>query len=272
MYDIQKDGLFYILSDSAAQVTAAVAPHRGALLTGLTIGSHDVIYFSPENFESDERPRCGMPILFPVCGRSTNEQVTLKGERFPMPIHGFAHTSPWQVTDARAEEDGAVLTLTLTDTPATREFYPYAFRLEVTFRLSGGVLEVTHLCENTDAEPLPFDFGYHPYFRFSELENAAITLPGKEPIFLPDGAETGSAFPGHHSPIRMTDSALGHGVEIGYDERFNLMLLWGIPEKKFICIEPWRANMDGLNKGTTVTLAPGEKDTGKITITPFLEG
>lgn len=271
MYQIQYSAPFYTLSDSASAVTATIAPHRGALLTGLTIGSHDVIYFSPENFESDERPRCGMPILFPVCGRSTDEKALLKGQVYPAPIHGFAHTSAWRAVAEHADETGASLTLELTDSEATRIFYPYAFSLQLTFTLSGGVLTVRHLCTNRDDVPLPFDFGYHPYFRFSELSNAVITVPGKEPLTLPDGPETGSFFPGHHSPVRMVDSGLGHGIEVSCDERFNLMLLWGIPEKKFICIEPWRANMDGLNKGTTVTLASGAQDTGTITLKPFLE-
>ena len=271
MYEIQQNGPYYTLLDYDAEVTATVASHRGALLTNLTIRDHEVVYFSEENFVSNERPRCGMPILFPVCGRSTDEKVALKGQSYPMPIHGFAHTSPWQIADAHAGDDGTFLTLTLTDTPGTREFFPYAFHLQVTFRLSGGTLTVYHLCSNRDDTPLPFDFGYHPYFRISALSNAAITIPGKEPLLLPNGPETGCLFPGHHSPVRMFDSGLGHGVELSCDKQFNLLLLWGIPEKKFVCIEPWRANMDGLNTGTTITLAPGGQNEGTISLRPILE-
>ena len=270
MYSITEDAGIYTLRDTAADVTAAVFPARGALLTRLTIHGKELVYTDAADLAAPDRPHCGMPILFPACGRTPDETVTLKGQPHPMPIHGFGHTSVWQVSRAEADENAALLTLTLQDSPATREMYPYAFRVELTFRLAEGVLGVTFACTNTDPEPLPFDHGYHPYFRISSLEQAYIELPDGRSFTLPDGPQTGQMLPSQPGPVLLKNTQTRTGVAVDYEPVFNVMVIWGIPAKKFLCVEPWRASEHGLRGTPSVLLAPGETLQDHISLRPFL--
>lgn len=269
MYEISIADGFVALCDSVTGTSAKIAPGRGALLTSLMKNGQEYMYFDGENFASDDRPRCGMPVLFPCCGRNTDETVHLKGNAYPMGIHGFGHTSPWQIAGTCADESCAQVTLTLTDTEKTRTHYPYAFRLELTFRLAEGTLTVTHTCTNLDADTMPFDFGYHPYFKISSLQNAELSAAGKEPFFLPDGPEAGSFLPGSAGPVQLHDLADGRKIQLSYSSNFGAMVFWSIPAKKFVCMEPWQGGPDGLNNGRAALLQPGTSASGEITLQPL---
>lgn len=258
-----------VLSDPAAGLRAELAPGRGALLISLQKDGREYLYFDAENFISADRPRCGMPVLFPCCGRNTDETVHLAGGSYHMPIHGFAHTSAWVVTAQGASPDaGAWAVLELRDSPVTRAIYPFDFVLQLTFRLQNGGLTVEHVCTNPGGAPLPFDFGYHPYFVMSELANASFTVPGEDhPFTLPPGPETGRSFPGAGS-VRYVDLGSGSAVTVDYTANFDNLVLWSIPDKKFVCVEPWQGGPDGLNNGTCTLLPSGGKARGRIRLTP----
>ena len=63
-----------------------------------------------KNYESSDRPRCGVPILFPSCGKPDGGVHHFNGSDYPIEVHGFADLLPWQVKTAA--DDEIVLTLT----------------------------------------------------------------------------------------------------------------------------------------------------------------
>ena len=70
---------------------AEILPEKGATVISYRSRGQEAFYRDQENLDSPERPRCGVPFLFPVFGR------TPEGSPYPMEIHGFGHTSSWQV-------------------------------------------------------------------------------------------------------------------------------------------------------------------------------
>ena len=65
-----------------------------------------------------ERPRCGVPICFPVCGPTPDEGNEFLGARYPMTVHGLLHSVPWHY-DGEDTHDGASLTVAVHDDAET---------------------------------------------------------------------------------------------------------------------------------------------------------
>ena len=157
------------LEDARAGLDALVVPARGAVLEsfGVRDGAHGrrELLFPAEHFEQGG----GAPVLFPVTGRSLCDgelgSYRHRGTVRPMPLHGFAHSLPWEVVAADADSRSAFVTCALAASEATWAIYPYAFRLALTYRLRDGLLLLEAVVENPGPDPLPFHLGYHPYFR-----------------------------------------------------------------------------------------------------------
>ena len=46
-----------------------VTPEKGGMATSFTKNGDEYLWLRDKNFESTDRPRCGIPILFPNCGK-----------------------------------------------------------------------------------------------------------------------------------------------------------------------------------------------------------
>ena len=46
--------------------------------------------------------------------------------------------------------------------------WPFAHRIEMTYRVQNGVLEVSTAITNMSAEPMPVAIGFHPYFQLTD--------------------------------------------------------------------------------------------------------
>lgn len=134
------------------------------------------------------------PWLFPVVGASVGGEVRVDGKSFPMAQHGFARDLPFAVV---ARSDDAV-TLRLTDDAGTRAHYPFAFRLDVTARVSAGSLAFDLTVTNPGDTPLPYGLGFHPAFPwpFAGGERRAgggyaVEFEAAERPFVPEVGEGG---------------------------------------------------------------------------------
>ena len=115
----------YVLADTGAGTTATVVPEKGGMVTSFTKNGDEYSWLREPNFSQPERPRCAMPVLFPMCGRAPQDANTFGGKSYPMIIHGIVHSMPWQVVET-GETDGASVTVRVTDNAETRESYPFA--------------------------------------------------------------------------------------------------------------------------------------------------
>jgi aldose 1-epimerase len=84
-------------------------------------------------------------------------QLTANWDKDPHPLHGQGWKRPWDVVAASAS--GATLQFT-----GGGDEWPWRYRSEQRFQLSGEGLIVSLSIENLSGEPMPAMLGLHPYF------------------------------------------------------------------------------------------------------------
>lgn len=209
------------------------------------------------------------PNLFPYIARLTNKTYTLHGKEYQLPIHGFLPGSTTKV--ASAEKDRCVMTLE--DSPQTREIYPFAFLLELSYTLCENTLDVCYTVHNRSDETMYYAVGGHPGFRVPvedgySFEDCFVQFDSdaapKHIQFSPDCFVTGDEQAlrleaGNVLPLRHTlfdnDAVVmrdyGKSVTIVYGKSgrsvrmdcgdFEYFGIWHKPktDAPFICLEPW---------------------------------
>lgn len=270
----------YVIQD-ASGIRAVILPEKGATVVSLQKNGVEYLYRDDENLQSPERPRCGIPFLFPIFGRLKEGKYRWEGREYTMEIHGFGHTCCWKVTCHRED----TLILTLEETEETLAQYPFRFRVTLTFRTENGQLLIHQSYENRDGKPMPYNYGFHPYFLTEQLENLQVETcadiffdfavgasafgHGRVSLTVPEGApETGAAFMGVRGPTVLHNAAEGKQLTMEFDESFHTHVLWTQAGKKFLCVEPVNGTADGLNTGVYLTLQPGESRNAFVRLRP----
>ena len=259
----------YRISDSTG-ASAVILPEKGATVISYCVEGLEYFYKDQENLDSPERPRCGIPFLFPVFGR------TPEGSIYPMEIHGFGHTSSWKVVSCQEDR----LHLSLCANEDTLKVYPFHFNVELTFALHDSKLSIRQKYENQGTETMPFAFGFHPYFSAEDPEKVIVSIHAglemdmrtgkpvpceKESVTVafPDGAPETGAFFLQVSQSATIDSG-DRKIKMQFDENFNRLVLWAVRGKPFLCVEPINSSPNGLVTGDCYHLAPGETKEAEI--------
>lgn len=272
----EKHGVRYAtLTLADGDCTLTVAPEKGGMIISFTKNGKEYLWLRDGNFESTDRPRCGVPILFPSCSKPDNGVHIFDGAAYPMEMHGFADLLPWQVQEASDE----AIVLTLAPNGLTKFVYPFDFLVTMRYTLAGGRAQLAMTVANTGAKPLPYSFGFHPYFAASSLEAMQFDITcatcsedpkGEQPaapaqITLtrkPGSPDSARLLTGVQSPMRVTDTADGRVVEVDFDDSFGKAVLWQQDAEKFVCMEPWNGWANSVNEeGKHEVLAPGETRT-----------
>ena len=243
---------------------AIILPEKGATVIRFCSNGTEMFYQDMENINSPERPRCGIPFLFPVFGRTPEDSM------YPMAIHGFGHTSAWTIVEQREDS----LRLELTANAETRRVYPFEFRVELVFSIQDGKLNIHQIYENAGEQDMPFAFGFHPYFAVSPTEVSVKVdaelemdmLTGKpasvknNPVslaFLEGASECGAFF------LQAKNEAVIYEgekqIHMEFDDNFNRLVFWAVRGKEFLCVEPINSSPNGLVTGDCYTLGPNEK-------------
>ena len=94
--------------------------------------------------------------------------------------------------------------------------WPFAHDYEMTYRLAGGVLEVSVTVTNRSADPMPVALGFHPYFQLPgvPIEEAVAHIPVRRHVetdsrLVATGETTPVAFTG--SPVSLKDQRFDDG-------------------------------------------------------------
>lgn len=262
------------LTDGAYALT--VTPEKGGMATSFTKEGEEYLWLRDRNFESTDRPRCGIPILFPSCSKPDNGVHLFDGVAYPMEVHGFADLLPWQVKTAADD----AIELTLAPNGLTKFVYPFDFLLTMRYTLAGNTATLALTVENTGDKILPFSVGFHPYFAASKLENVTFDIDaatcsedakGEQPaaparITLtkkPGSADSIRLLTGVKNPMVLTDAGNGHKVEVAFDEAtFGKGVLWQQDAESFVCMEPWNGWANSVNEaGRHEELVPGASKT-----------
>lgn len=169
-----------------AGTASATIALRGAEPLSWRIGGRELLWHGDPAHWSYRAP-----ILFPVVGASTGGVIRVGGRTYPMPQHGFARTSHFQLVG----QDAASAHLRLTDDAATRAHYPFPFRLDVEARLGPDTLRLAFTVTNTGPTVLPYALGVHPAFPWpldgAGREGHAVEFEAAERAEVPEVAPGG---------------------------------------------------------------------------------
>lgn len=223
------------------------------------------------------------PVLFPVCGWTRNGQARVGGRTYPLGLHGFASQMRFEVA-ARAED---FVRLFLRDDSRTRALYPFAFELEIEFRLSETRMKTIARARNRGRQVMPYAFGLHPGFCWpfagGRIEDYAIVFDAVEspqiPVIAPDGLFSTERrainFDGRNLPLTADTFARealcflearsqgvrftgprGVAIRVATDG-FAHIILWSRPGAPFLCVESWTGYGDPVGFTGELAQKPG---------------
>ena len=241
------------------------------------------------------------PLLFPIVGALRDKRLTVDGRDYAMERHGFARRTDFDWVSRGPDR----CTLAITDTPATRAQYPFAFRLEAAYTLHGAGLEVALTAINTGDVVLPCSLGFHPAFNWPldggskeeyrielgaaegstvvELDEAGL-IAGHRPSLLEGGrvlhlsdavfADDALVFDKLHSSFARFIGPNGRGIKVSWENATQLGI-WSKPSD-FVCVEPWHglASPAGFrsefrDKPGLVQVPPSGQFTLRMTLLPI---
>ncbi|MBQ0084344.1 MAG: aldose 1-epimerase family protein [Clostridiales bacterium] len=242
------------------------------------------------------------PTLFPFCGGLKNGGFTYKGEEYLCDKHGFAKTAEFAVI----EKDRRHAVLELKSNEETRKKYPFDFIFRVTFTLLRQSITVKYTVKNTGKDEMYFSCGSHEsYLLENGLENYDIIFPHRESLetcLIEQGLIGEEKLPiikrseimPLYEKYLQNDSLVfentaakklilrnrtnGKRIKIEFPD-FKYLVIWSLPGKNFVCIEPWAGFPDRLThtgeiekkQGMIRLRASGKKTLAhKITFLPTL--
>jgi glucose-6-phosphate 1-epimerase len=168
---------------SNTQSMGSIALQGAQLLTWAPVSQELVVWLSPlAKFGPGKAPRGGVPVCWPWFGPHPSKAS--------FPAHGFARTSPWEVIEADALEDGSDrLGFRLVRTEASFGQWPHATPLEIRYTL-GKALEIELTTRNETPEPVTLSEALHTYFSVSDIRNTKVEgLDGCEYVDKVDGGQ-----------------------------------------------------------------------------------
>ena len=215
------------------------------------------------------------PVLFPVVGKPRDAKFTYEGKEYAMGQHGFARDMEFTCTKQEAEE----IWFALEANEKTLAKYPFAFCLEIGYRLTGSTVKVIWKVTNREEKKdMHFSIGAHPAFMCpinegEEQTAYSIQMNAKDQVSyyflnaengllrdeeyvlkldngshkLEEGFFDESAYVIENSQVSEVSLVNPQGkayITVSFDA--PLVGIWS-PEKKnapFVCIEPWYGRCD----------------------------
>lgn len=233
------------------------------------------------------------PVLFPIVGKLKNDSYRVNDKFYSLGQHGFARDERFNLV----QESAGSLLYQLTSSPGTRGKYPFDFRLQIGYVLTGDTVETHCTVYNEDKRTLYFSIGGHPAFncpmRGGERRSDYHLLFEKED-HLTTHLLLGGLFSGETADIPLVNHQLAitdhlfdnDALVLKHPESASISLVgpsgkWltfhfagfpylGIWSKSrtspFLCLEPWFGladyaghDQDLFTKEGICALAPGEQ-------------
>ena len=239
---------------SNAGTDATIVPARGGLVTRLAVGGREILFLDRHTFENrSEHVRGGIPILFPFAGRLVDRRLIASDTH--MDLHGFARDLEWTVEEHLGDSHRMFL-------EAGAEIlahFPFPHRLTQATRVSDGSLTVTLDIENRGSDPMPVAPGWHPYFCCPGDQKTAVSYELSDFPYHQLSNETYDfgLEPPAASTVDFDIPAVG-AISLSFSPEFRHLQFWTLPERDFICVEPWDGPADVINSERRRLVSPGE--------------
>lgn len=259
---------------------ATIAPERGGMAATFEAFGERIFYLDEATLrDRTKNVRGGAPVLFPSPGKLAGDAWA----RGKLEQHGFARKVAWDVVLRSDDRVTVGLTMDagrwaeLAPSGVTEASYPWPCRVEIEYRVEPGVLHAVArvACEAGARGPMPYGLGYHPYFQLDDPRTFAVETAATRAF--DNVTKKDVAFDARTLALGTTEVDLhlrdhaGPGISfalervrvaIECDPAFGRWVLWSVPGKPFVCVEPWTSPGDALNTGEGLsTLEPGASRT-----------
>ena len=248
---------------------SAVVDPMGAQLLSLQLDGREYLWQGDPRFWARRAP-----VLFPIVGSLRDGRAESAQGPCVMGRHGIARNYEHAVVDRAA--DGSSVTFELRDSAETRAPYPYDFKLNMTYAITGeATLSQTFRVTNTGDATLPFCVGGHPAFnvpmsdavdeafedyvlKFARPWSCTLPVIGEDSLMswdnafeCPQGSDTVALTHASfaHDALMLTDvpgsvltllgTKSGHGVRVEFPG-FPYIGVWSAAnDAPFVALEPW---------------------------------
>lgn len=145
-------------------ISICVKEH-GAELSSIRYNGREYLWQADQEFWKRHSP-----VLFPIVGNVWQKQFSSHGKTYPMGQHGFARDMDFTLLSKTEDQ----IWYCLESTEQTLEKYPYAFRLEIGYQITGKSVKVMWKVYNPSEEDMYFQIGAHPAFHWPLLDTKTI--------------------------------------------------------------------------------------------------
>jgi len=201
-----------VLTDAAHGRRVRIA-RRGATLLSFEVpapgGAWDIADGYRDEEELDTRPSSRFAVMVPFANRIADARYQFEGKSYDLQPgvegaaraarHGFVRGVDFDLVELSADAESARATFgTQAIRPGVHPGYPFAIDLAVTYTLNAAGLTLEAVMRNVGDQAAPCFFGWHPYFRLSELpiDSWELQIPADSVVrtgsdFIPLPAESG---------------------------------------------------------------------------------
>jgi len=159
-----KNGMSTVLLSHPSGSSADVYLNGAHVTSWIPAGGKEVLFMGKTaTFAPGDPIRGGIPVVWP--------QFANTG---PLPQHGFARKTEWELAAGESSEDPSTVRLLLTDDHRTRDQWPYHFRTELTVTIDDKSLQVKLDAFNTGDELFSFTAALHTYVAVADIRETAI--------------------------------------------------------------------------------------------------
>jgi galactose mutarotase-like enzyme len=248
------------------------------------------IYYKPENREilwqanPDVWPWYA-PNLFPVVGGCLDNEIIVDSNKYPLERHGFCRKSTFELVEKTENS----LKFSLESSPKSLSQYPFDFKFEIEYIISGKYLTIKYIVANCDNKAMFFSVGAHPAFNVpfnknEEMEDYYLEFEKNETferhLLSPEGYFNGKkeivarntnilplskalfandalVFKNLHSrKVCIKSHKNSQSLQVSYAD-FDYLGIWSKPGSEFVCIEPWLGCADTLGKKVSLNQKEG---------------
>jgi aldose 1-epimerase len=294
------------LTDAAHRMEVSICPSVGNIAYDMRVNGKPILMPPPGTLaEWKAKPaQAGIPFLAPWANRLDGDAYWANGRKYllnpdavnlrrdanGLPIHGLLLFAPdWQVVKLNASQQGAEVTsrLEFWRHPQWMAQFPFAHTIEMTYRLSAGVLEVRTAIENQSVEPMPLSIGFHPWYQIpdSPRDQWQVHLPVRDhylvsskivptgetkPVDLPDpapllGRQLDDVFGGVNAGDEFWVELNGQRISVRFGPKYPIAVVYAPQGRNVVCFEPMSGLTNAFNLAHAGTykglqsVAPGEK-------------
>ena len=276
------------LSDPASKTEVTILPGTGNIAYRMIVNGKNILWTPAENVaEFAANPAMGgVPFLWPWANRIDQDAYYVDGKKYLLnpelgnlrrdgnhkSIHGLAlFTSRWQVAAVQADSNAAWVTsrLEFSKFPDWMAQFPFAHTVEMTYRLSGGSLEVETVVQNQSMAAMPVLMGFHPYYRIHDASRdewrvhlAARDRMTLSPQLIPTGERTpvefadlfplkgvqfDDVFTNLNAGAEFSVEGKSEKISVSFGPKFTEAVVYAPDGKGFICFEPMSGTTNAFN-------------------------